>query len=281
MSMHTIGVLHPGAMGVTVGASIRAGGHRVVWASEGRSKATIERASSAGLEDMSSVEALVKAADVVISVCPPHAAIDVAREVIKIGFNGIYVDVNAVSPATARQIMQMVLTSKAEYVDGGIIGPPAHEPGRTRLYLSGQRADEIKPLLDKGNMDSIVIGKDPGAASALKMCYAAWTKGSSAILLAIRGLAEAEGVTEALLNEWSISQPGLEARSEGAAANTAPKAWRFVGEMEEIAATFKDVGLPHQFHLGAADLYKRLMGFKDQTGSVQLSDVLKELIREP
>jgi 3-hydroxyisobutyrate dehydrogenase-like beta-hydroxyacid dehydrogenase len=280
MSIQTIGVLHPGAMGVTVGASIGAGGHRVIWASEGRSKATIERASSAGLEDMSSVEALVKASDVIISVCPPHAAIDVAQEVIKIGFEGIYVDVNAVSPATARQIMQMVLTSKAAYVDGGIIGPPAHEPGWTRLYLSGQRADEIKPLLDQGNMDSIVIGEEPGAASALKMCYAAWTKGSSAMLVAIRALAEAEGVAEALLNEWSISQPGLEARSEGAAANTAPKAWRFVGEMEEIAATFKEVGLPHQFHIGAADLYKRLSGFKDQTGSVQLSDVLQKLIRK-
>jgi len=277
MSLQTIGVLHPGAMGVTVGASIRAGGHRVMWASEGRSTATIERASTAGLEDISSLETLFKASDVIISVCPPHAAIDVAQEAIKIGFDGIYVDVNAVSPATARKIMKIVLTSKAQYVDGGIIGPPALEPGWTRLYLSGQRADEIKPLFDRGNMDAIVIGKEPGAASALKMCYAAWTKGSSAMLLAIRALAEAEGVTEALLKEWSISQPGLEARSEGAAANTAPKAWRFVGEMEEIAATFKEVSLPNQFHLGAADLYKRLSGFKDKAGSVQLSDVLQKL----
>ena len=277
MSTQTIGVLHPGAMGVTVGASVKAGGSRVIWASEGRSKATRDRADKAGLEDIGSLSGLVRSSDAIISVCPPHAAVDVAREVIRIGFDGIYADVNAVSPATARKIMQIVTSSKAGYVDGGIIGPPAHEPGRTRLYLSGQQADKIEPLFAKGNMDAIMIGEEPGAASALKMCYAAWTKGSSAMLLAIRALAEAEGVSEALLNEWNKSQPGLEARSEAASAAAAPKAWRFVGEMEEIASTFKEAGLPDLFHLGAAALYKRLEGFKDRTGSVQIHHVIREL----
>ena len=126
-------------------------------------------------------------------------------------------------------------------------------------------------------MQAIVIGEEPGAASALKMCYAAWTKGSSAMLLAIRALAEAEGVSEALLNEWKISQPELEARSEFAAAGSAPKAWRFVGEMEEIASSFRQAGLPDQFHLGAAELYRRLEIFKDQFGSVNIDKVIDEL----
>jgi 3-hydroxyisobutyrate dehydrogenase-like beta-hydroxyacid dehydrogenase len=264
-------------MGMTLGASIKAGGYRVIWASEGRSKATLERASNARLEDVNSLAQLVHASDIIISVCPPHAAVDVARKVIEIGFEGIYGDVNAVAPATARQIMDIVLASKAQYVDGGIIGPPAVEPGRTRLYLSGQQAEEIKALFEQGNMEANVIGKEPGAASALKICYSAWTKGSSAMLLAIRALAEAEGVTEALLNEWNISQPGLVARSEAGAVNAAPKAWRFVGEMEEVASTFKQAGLPDHFHLGAAEVYKKLRGFKNQTGSVQLSNLIREL----
>ena len=277
MSIQTIGLLHPGAMGVTVGASIKAGGSRVIWASQGRSKATLDRAGSAGLEDAGSLSELVRTSDAIISVCPPHAAVDVAAQVIRIGFDGVYVDVNAVSPGTAREVMKLIQDAGARYVDGGIIGPPAHEPGWTRLYLSGKQADDVASLFAKGNMDAIVIGDEPGAASALKMCYAAWTKGSSAMLLAIRALAEAEGVSDALLNEWNKSQPGLEKRSEGAAAGTAPKAWRFVGEMEEIAATFREAGLPDHFHLGAADLYKRLSGFKDQTGKVQLDDVIREL----
>ena len=280
MSFQTIGVLHPGAMGVTVGASIKSGGYRVIWSSEDRSKATIERAVQSGLEDVRYLNALIHASDVIISVCPPHAAVDLAHTVIKMGFDGVYVDVNAVAPATSRRIMQIVLASNAQYVDGGIIGPPALKPGVTRLYLAGQQAGEIKGLFDQGNMEAIVTGKKPGTASALKMCYAAWTKGSSALLLAIRALADAEGVTEALLNEWDLSQPGLKARSEAAAVSSAPKAWRFVGEMEEIASTFKEVDLPDHFHSGAAALYKRLSAFKDQTGSVQISDVINVLNRK-
>jgi predicted TIM-barrel fold metal-dependent hydrolase len=112
------------------------------------------------------------------------------------------------------------------------------------------------------------------------MCYAAWTKGSAAMLLAIRGLADAEGVTNVLLDEWAKSQPGLEDRSRVAAVGMAPKAWRFVGEMEEIAETFREAGLPDQFHLGAAALYTLLREFKDQTGSVQIEDVLQILKRK-
>jgi len=279
MSTQTVGILHPGAMGMTVGAGIKAGGHRVVWASAGRSTSTRDRALQARLEDVVSLSKMVSSAGIIVSVCPPHAAWEVADAVIQRGFKGLYVDVNAISPATSRRINGIVTASGAAYIDGGIIGPPAHSPGRTRLYLSGARAGEIAPLFAQGNMEAIVIGGKPGLASALKMCYAAWTKGSSAMLLAIRALAEAEGVSEALLNEWKLSQPELQARSELAAAGSAPKAWRFIGEMEEIAASFKQAGLPDMFHLGAAELYGRLEGFKDQFGMVGMKNVLEELLK--
>jgi 3-hydroxyisobutyrate dehydrogenase-like beta-hydroxyacid dehydrogenase len=277
MAENTIGVLHPGAMGVTVGSSIKAGGHRVIWTSEGRSALTENRAAEAGLENIKTLSGLVQESDVIISVCPPHAGLDVARAVVSIGYSGVYVDVNAVSPATSRSIMQIVNASGAHFVDGGIIGPPALKANRTRLYLSGESADEVKALFNRGNMQAITISGKPGQASALKMCYAAWTKGSAAMLLAIRGLAEAEGVTRPLLDEWAISQPGLEAHSKAAAIGTAPKAWRFVGEMEEIAATFRDAGLPDQFHMGAAALYAMLEEFKDQAEPAQIENVLEAL----
>jgi hypothetical protein len=111
-------------------------------------------------------------------------------------------------------------------------------------------------------LESVVLDGDRAAASTLKMCYAAWTKGSAALLLAIRAVARQMGVEDALLAEWDRSQPGLRARSEGAVA-VASKAWRFVGEMEEIAATFAAAGLPEGFGLAAADVYRQLAGFKD------------------
>ena len=112
-------------------------------------------------------------------------------------------------------------------------------------------------------MQARAIGADVGEASALKMCYAAFTKGSSALLLGVRALAEAEGVQRELLAEWEISQPGLAARSTATASTVAAKGWRFVGEMREIAATFESRGLPGGFHGAAADIYQRLEEFKD------------------
>lgn len=279
MVAKTIGVLHPGAMGITVASSIKAGGHRVIWTSEGRSTATEQRASEAGLENIETLSELVQESDVIISVCPPHAALGMSKEVVNLGFAGLYVDVNAVSPATSRSIMLNIKGSGAQYVDGGIIGPPALKANSNRLYLSGESAGDVQVLFNQGNMQAITIGEKPGQASALKMCYAAWTKGSSALLIAVRGLAEAEGVTRPLLDEWAISQHGLENHSENAAISTAPKAWRFEGEMKEIAATFREAGLPDQFHMGAATLYGLLREFKNQTGSVQIEDVLKALKR--
>lgn len=264
MKIKTVALLHPGNMGTTLGAAAATSGARVVWASHQRSKATQQRAKQAGLFDVENLANAVRTSDVILSVCPPHAALDVAQSVAEHKFSGIYLDANAISRATAEQIGETVTKAGASFVDGGIIGPPAKRAGTTRLYLSGGRADEVVELFSASLLDTRAIGAEPGAASALKMAYAAWTKCSDALILAICALAAIEGVDKALLEEWSLSQPDLERRRSRAAALAAPKAWRYVAEMREIAATFEAAGLPAGFHNAAADLYERLAPFKDR-----------------
>jgi len=280
MANPTIGLLHPGEMGSMVGAAARANGLRVLWASEGRSAPTRERAAAAGLEDAKSIGLLIAASQVIVSVCPPHAAADLAREVAGRGFAGTYVDANAISPETAREIGGIIERGGATFLDGGIIGPPPRVPGSTRLYLSGARAGVIASLFARGPLEAIVIDGGPGAASALKMAYAAYTKGTAALLMAIRALAAQAGVDDALLREWERSQPQLAAQAERAVRSNTPKAWRFVGEMEEMAATFERSGLPGGFAQAAAEIYRRLAPYKDSPVPPPLADVLKALIEQ-
>ena len=278
--MTTIGLLHPGEMGAGVGAAARAGGSRVLWASQGRGDDTRRRAAGAGLEDADTVAALVSASDVVLAVCPPHAALDVARTVAGHAFRGLYVDGNAVAPTTSRAIASIVQAAGATYVDGGIIGPPPDKPGTTRLYLSGAAAERVRALFAPGPLEAVILPGDLTSASAIKMAYAAWTKGSQALIMAVRALATAEGVDEALLAEWGRSQPDLPKRSENAAKGTARKAWRWVGEMDEIAATFKGATLPDGFHRGAGEVYRRMASYKDAPAPPSMEDVAKTLLKE-
>ncbi|MGH3191910.1 MAG: DUF1932 domain-containing protein [Streptosporangiaceae bacterium] len=258
MDKATVALLYPGEMGAAVGRCLVGAGHEVVWAAAGRSPASVARAGEAGLTAVPGVANVAGRADVVLSVCPPHAAVEVAEEVSAAGFRGLYVDANAVSPDTAREVAGIAEAGGAAYVDGGIIGTPPVTPGFIRLYLSGSRAGEVQRLFAGTEVDARVIdGGAFAAASAVKMAYASWTKGSAALLLAARALARAEGVEETLLAEWGISQPGLEARSAGSAAAAAAKGWRWIAEMEEIAATMAAAGLPDGFHLAAAEIYRR------------------------
>jgi 3-hydroxyisobutyrate dehydrogenase-like beta-hydroxyacid dehydrogenase len=254
-----IGLLHPGEMGAAVGRCLTGAGHEVLWASEGRGPQTAARARAAGLTDAGTPAEVAERADIIFSVCPPHASMDVAWAVQ--GFSGLFVDANAISPATAREVALMVEEGGATYVDGGIIGlPPPPTPGdggHTRLYLSGTEAQAVRGLFDGTSLDSRVLGSGAWAASAIKMAYAAWTKGTAALLLAARGLARVEGVEDALIAEWAMSQPSLEDRSRGAADSAAAKGWRWVAEMEEIAASMAAAGLPDGFHQAAAEVFRR------------------------
>jgi 3-hydroxyisobutyrate dehydrogenase-like beta-hydroxyacid dehydrogenase len=148
----------------------------------------------------------------------------------------------------------------AAFVDGGIIGPPPLEPGVARLCLSGPAAERVAAVFAGSPLEAWVVGDEIGTASALKMCYAAWTKGTTAMLLALLATAEAHGVADELRTEWRRSQPGLADRADGAEEAAARKAWRWVAEMEEIAATFEAAGQPGGFHAAAARVYEHVHG---------------------
>jgi len=260
---------------------------QVLWASEGRSQATRIRAEEVGALDRGDLGSLVASADIVISVCPPGAAVDVANQVQGLGFDGVYVDANAVSPSTTRRMAQLF----SRFVDAGIIGPPpSSSPSRdsapsgdenariTRFYLAGYEAPAVAALFSGSPVDARVIGHEPGRASALKMAYAAWTKGSAALLLSVAALATAEEVAEELAREWDLSIPELDARLEQISSGIAKKAWRFVGEMEEIAHAYGDAGLPTGFHSASAELYTRLADLKDDRTDRRADDIVDILL---
>lgn len=235
-------------MGAAIGAALLSNGHEVLWVSDGRSAATRERAEAEGLTDVGTLDALSAQSVVVISICPPEHAATVASAVRAAGFAGLLVDANAISPESAKQI--------APTVDGGVIGGPPRKAGTTRLCLSGPDATTVADLFAGSVLDARVLDGEIGTASALKMTYAAYTKGLAALLIALRETARANGVDGYLLEEWAISQPDLQAISELAAANAGSKAWRWIAEMEEIAATFTAAGQPDGFHRAAAEVYR-------------------------
>ena len=287
--MATVGLLHPGEMGAAVGGCLVSVGHEVLWDPAGRSRASTGRALAAELTGVS-LPALVTRSSVILSVCPPHAALDVARLVAGAGYTGVYVDANAISVATAAQVAAIVEAAGASYVDGGIIGLPPEAAGHTRLYLSGPGAAEVGALFGRSALDARVAEGQPFAASAVKMAYAAWTKGTGALLLAARALARAEGVERTLLAEWAMSQPALGKQSERSAAAAAAKGWRWVAEMEEIAASMSAAGLPPGFHEAAAEIYDRAAraderqaglatrGGSDRSGETDLPSTLDTVI---
>jgi 3-hydroxyisobutyrate dehydrogenase-like beta-hydroxyacid dehydrogenase len=252
-----IGLLHPGDMGSMVGSRLHEAGHPVGWASDGRSPATKERAESGGLADHGTVPDLLAASDIVLSICPPHAALDVARMVAAEGYDGVFVDANAVAPTTARGIGEIVAAAGATFVDGGIVGSPPVETDTTRLYLSGSDADTVAALFADTVVEAVVVDDRVGSASAVKMTYAAWTKGMHAMVLAIDAVARHEGVDAVLHREWARSLPDLDGRLTRATRAADRKGWRWAGEMDEIARTFGAAGAPSGFHEAAAEVFRR------------------------
>ena len=273
-----VGVLHPGEMGVTVLESLVENDVSATWVKGGRSESTVQRASS--IPSVDTLEELIHSVETIISVCPPSAALEVARNISDKGFKGIYVDANAISPLESRKVAELF---GAAFVDGGIIGPPAKEAGTTRIYLSGMRSREVVDLFKVGPLEAIALSdsSDPEeitAASALKMAYAGFSKGSSALLLAVNAFARKSGVLEALHKEWEISAPGLVRRSQNTAVSISRKAWRFGAEMDFISESFDEKNLPPEFHQGASALYKALENFKDQPPA-ELTALLEALSR--
>jgi 3-hydroxyisobutyrate dehydrogenase-like beta-hydroxyacid dehydrogenase len=258
-SRPVVGVLHPGAMGAAVGSALRPRAGAVIWAAAGRSQATSKRAELADLVGVPDVAALARRSDVIISVCPPHAARATADEVAAALGSAprrpVYVDANAVSPATVHAIAERLGVDRV--VDGAIIGPPAWERGHTVLWLSGVAAPEVASLFAGSPFDARVLGPDLGAASALKACFALQSKALPAIWLEMAAAARAYGVEDELGGE--LERNGVDfAAALARAAGGSAKAWRWAGEMDEAADAVGAVDLPDGFSRAAAEIYRRL-----------------------
>jgi 3-hydroxyisobutyrate dehydrogenase-like beta-hydroxyacid dehydrogenase len=279
--MTKIGILHPGEMGVSVAASAINSGHEVYWVSDGRSDKTRVRAEKYHLDEVQSLSRLCDMVEVMISICPPHAADDVARSVIAHGFKGYYLDANAISPQRATNIGIMMQASEIHFIDGGIIGGPAWTPKETWLYLSGGDAQVIADCFSGGPLETKIIGSEIGKASALKMCYAAYSKGTTALLAAVIASAESLGVRDELYQQWDMDDSSFSERVNRRVTRVTAKAWRFEGEMHEIASTFQEAGLPGGFHESAAEIYRRMGPARGESEALSLVEILDALRNHP
>lgn len=262
MAPRTIGLLSPGDMGHTIGAALRTHGARLLTCLDGRSERTRALAATAGFEDVPTLEEVVRESDLLLSVLVPASATETAqrvsaairREGTARGTDLLYADCNAIAPRTVRAIGNTIVGTGARFADVGIIGPPPRQPGTTRFYTSGPGAAEFAALEEYG-LSVRVLDGSIGQASGFKMCYGALTKGIQALGTELLVAAHLLGLDEALAAEQRESVPDLRAHLERAVPTFPPKAHRWVGEMEEIARCFADLGLTPRILQGAGDLF--------------------------
>ena len=258
MAVERVAILSPGDMGHNVGRALREGGLEVISYLEGRSARTRGLAAAAGIVDVASLEDLVDEADLILSIIAPSEATGLARDVGQairtVGSDVYYADCNAISPQTTLDIEEIIAGDGGRFIDGSIIGGPPKGGYRPRFYVSGGHAGVMSELDGMG----IVVkqmGDEVGRASGIKMCYAGLTKGTSALHVAVLSLAESLGLTEELGAELASSQAAAFEAMESGISRLPARAGRWVGEMEEIAATYGSRGLPSGFHEGAAAVY--------------------------
>jgi 3-hydroxyisobutyrate dehydrogenase-like beta-hydroxyacid dehydrogenase len=264
MDIRTVAVMMPGDMGHAVGRTLREGGLRVITCLQGRSVRTAALSAAAGIVDVGNDAALVQEADVLLAILVPDQARAMAERIAAAvratGTELLYADCNAVAPQTTRDIGTLLTEAGARFVDAGIIGgPPVPGKSGPKFYASGPDASVLAQLCGHG-LDVRVIGPAIGQASGLKMCYAAITKGLTALATEALTAGRALGLDEALRSELQDSQSTLLALIDRSLPSMPPKARRWVGEMEEIAATFEALNLPGGLHLGAAAMYRFIGG---------------------
>jgi 3-hydroxyisobutyrate dehydrogenase-like beta-hydroxyacid dehydrogenase len=251
-----VGIVSPGAMGSALGRTLRGGGSRVVVSLDGRSERSRRLATEAGLEDVGSLDVLLREAAVVLSVVPPGSALEVAEAIAANAQTAmpLVADLNAVAPATAERIATTLREAGLDMVDGSISGPPPREAGTTRVYLSGPRAAEVAALPLDG-VQRVVVGDDVGLASAVKMCTASVYKGRVALLAQALRTAHAHGVVEHVLDDLAEAGLADPERTGATLARASAKAWRYVAEMEEIAQTQDAAGLRKDLFAALAIVY--------------------------
>jgi len=254
-----VGVLHPGLMGAAIGSALKARAGVVIWADAGRSDATAKRAEIADLIAVPDVAELARRSDVIVSICPPHAAPAVAEEVAAAVADReppLYVEANAVSPDTVTAVAELL--GPDNVVDGAVIGPPGWKRGTTVLWLAGARAQVVADLFADSPFDARVLGPRLGAASALKACFALQSKAIPAAWFALFAAARTYGVEEALQTELDRDGAAPSRPMSEVGPRVAQVAWRWAGEMDEAAAAFASAGLPGGFSAAAGDVYRRI-----------------------
>ena len=261
MGLRTIAILSPGDMGHGVGKALVERGFDVITCLTGRSRRTRDLAERAGLHDVPSLADMVVRADLIMSILVPAQAVRVAKEVAEAmrttGAPRPYADCNAISPRSASAMASIVAAAGGDYIDAGIIGGSPARGAVPRLYTSGPRA----ALMDELDGKDIVVrnlGPRVDSASGLKMCYAAMTKGTNALRVAMLTTAETLGLYDELIGELAESQGAALAAMESGIPGLPANAGRWIGEMEEIAATFEAAGVTPGFHRGAAEVFRLL-----------------------
>jgi 3-hydroxyisobutyrate dehydrogenase-like beta-hydroxyacid dehydrogenase len=258
--MDTVGIVSPGFMGAGLGGALRSGGARVVATVDGRSARTRRLAEEAGLELLPALRDVVAASDVVLIVTPPGDAVAAATAVRAAadaaGRGPLVADLNAVSPTTMGRVAAEL--GGLRLVDGSISGPPPSDQPGARLYLSGPEAATIAGLPWDGQIEPIVVSDQVGAASALKMCTGSVYKGLTALITQAMRTAGAYGVLEGVVSDLERNGLGQTA----GVARSATKAWRFVDEMREVAATQEAAGLTPELFAAIADIYAEVSGTK-------------------
>lgn len=280
MGQGDVGILHPGAMGARVAAQAATAGAALWWLPQGRSAASRDRAAAFGLRSAASIEELAGTCEVVLSVCPPAAALDVAGQVAAAGFRGVYVDANAVSPERMADITGVFEGTAVTVVDGGITGPPPRETGQTRLYLSGDdtAVARVSALFAGTALTPVALTGPVGRASALKLAFAAYNKISYAVAAQACALADGHGVLDDLLDLAQHLLPDTPLAGTRRLATAGPRAWRWEPEMREIARACRGVGVPSGFAEAAAETFGRWEAHKDDptvTGGQLIADLVE------
>ncbi|MGA5819983.1 DUF1932 domain-containing protein [Kitasatospora sp. NPDC094028] len=249
--MSTVAVLHPGQMGAALARQLILAGHRVLWVPDGRSEATAHRAAKAGLIPATSLRSALEESELALGICPPAAAEDLAARVAETGFAGTYVEANAVSPVRVHAIEQSISSSGVALVDGCVIGPPPSSSATARLYLAGdvQQTKAVSDLFAGTQVTPVVLNRETGAASALKMAFAGFQKPARVLAALAHALADTHGVGDELVAE-ATAMPSDVLADRDYLSSVAPRAWRWGPELEEIARTQRAAGLLDDMALG-------------------------------
>ena len=286
MELRAVGLLSPGDMGHSVGRWLIEHGMPVLTCLEGRSERTRGLAEKAGIEDVPTYGDLVRETDMILSIMVPGEAVRAARKVAEAlretGETTVYVDCNAVAPATGREMDAIIRKVGSRYVDASIIGGPPRPNGNTKFYASGPDVEVFMTLNDYG-LDVRPLGPEVGKGKGIKMVYGALTKGLTAISTQLLMAAWEMGLYDALEALHEETQGAQRQRMVRAVPNMPNRSRRWVSEMEEIAKTYRALGITGKMYEGAAEFYRFVGGTplaEEKAETMDRSRTLRQVVEQ-